>query len=292
MTLADLVPPLLTYAELRRRGLSRRQIGRALADGRLLRVRKGRYLAAPADPKAVEAARAGGRLDCLTLLRGLGVFVHAHDDLHFVVPAGSSRLCPPPAGSVRHWRRPSETARAILIEALAQACRCQSVPAAIATLDSAWHRGLIGEDDLDDVFELLPGRYRALRPLLDRRCESGPESLVRLMLRRLGCRFTPQAQIPGVGRVDFLVDGWLVIECDSREFHSDWVTQRADYTRNLAAARQGLVILRITAEDILFRPDDVLLALRGAISARGVIRRVQNSPSARVRRTGALSLAR
>jgi hypothetical protein len=42
---------------------------------------------------------------------------------------------------------------------------------------------------------------------------AGAETLVRLMLRTVGARFEPQVEVPGVGRVDVLVDGWLIVEC-------------------------------------------------------------------------------
>ena len=35
---------------------------------------------------------------------------------------------------------------------------------------------------------------------------------MRLMLRGLGCQIEVQVVIPGVGRVDFVVDGWLIVE--------------------------------------------------------------------------------
>lgn len=267
MTFIELRPPIIPYDDLRARGLSRRQIERMLRGGRLVRVRKGRYVEQPANEQAIEAARLGGRLDCVSLLQALGVFVLARGELHLVVVPGSSRLGPVAGGAVRHWRTTRRGKRAAVIEALAQACRCQAVPAAIATLDSAWHQGLVDAGALDEVFARLPKRYRVLRRRLDRRCESGPESLVRLMLWKLGCAYSPQVSIRGVGRVDFVVEGRLIVECDSREYHSDWNQQRKDYRRDLAAARQGFVTLRLTAEDILYRPDEVFLALRGAVSA-------------------------
>ncbi|MGN8553563.1 UNVERIFIED_CONTAM: endonuclease domain-containing protein [Microbacterium sp. SLM126] len=70
-----------------------------------------------------------------------------------------------------------------------------------------------------------------------------------------------------MGRVDFVVEGRLIVECDSRAHHSDWNQQRTDYRRDLAAAQQGFVTLRLMAEDILYRPDEVFLALRGAVAA-------------------------
>ena len=74
---------------------------------------------------------------------------------------------------------------------------------------------------------------------------------MRLLLRSIGVDFETQVWIPGVGRVDFVVDGWLIIECDSREFHEGWDKQREDRYRDLAAAAQGYVTIRPLASDVL-----------------------------------------
>ncbi len=140
---------------------------------------------------------------------------------------------------------------------------CQEPRAAIATLDSALHLRLIDELDLDDIFAVLPRRYRSLRRLVDASAQSGTETLMRLILRSIGCRIEPQAWFPDVGYVDFLVDGWLVIECDSREFHGGWAAQARDRERDLALARLGVVSLRVTAADIMWRADRVRAAIVG-----------------------------
>lgn len=213
----------------------------------------------------VEAARLGGRLDCVSLLREAGVFVAASAPLHIQITNGASRLPMRPSHVIAHWRdtaadRCSPTAP--WIEALAQACRCQDPRSAIATLDSAWHRGLVDESDLREVFARLPSRYRALQGLLDRRSESGTETLMRLILRTLGCDIRVQQRIPGVGRVDFVVDGWLIIECDSEAHHAGWEAAKRDRRRDMAAAALGYTTIRPIAEDILHHRDELTAALR------------------------------
>jgi len=259
--LAERVLParFLRAQALADRGLTRSDLAQLVAQGRLIRLRRGRY--APGDTAAdlVRAGRAGGRLDCTSLLSAIGVFVHDRDgDLHVQFEMGASRL-PPRAGSVTaHWRRSRagrEQLAADLVEALAQACRCQGVRAAIATLDSAWHHGLVDEEAIATVFDRLPRRYRRLRGLLDRRAESGPETLMRLMLRGLGCDVQVQVTIDGVGRVDLLFDGWLIVECDSRAHHRGWAAQKRDRRRDLAAAALGYTTVRPIAEDILAQPE-------------------------------------
>lgn len=120
------------------------------------------------------------------------------------------------------------------------------------------------------MFSRLPARFQVLESLVDGRAESGPETFVRLMARMLGCDIRLQVFFDGVGRVDLLLDGWLVVECDSREFHSDWAQQEVDHDRDLALATLGYSTLRLTAARIMYRPDEVFAALRGLLGQRRV----------------------
>jgi very-short-patch-repair endonuclease len=267
--LPDSVPAVfLSRGALRAQGVGSRELTVAVRDGILLRPRRGRYLPAPCHPVALGAAGAGGRVDCVSLLALLGVFVEDSPVLHVQIAPDATRL-PRHAWRIRrHWRATSAEPDAVivpLIEALAQSVRCQPPRAAIATLDSAWHLRLVDEVGIAQVFALLPRRYRRLRALLDRRAESGTESFVRLMLRGLGCRFDLQAEIPGVGFVDLLVEGWLIIECDSAEHHSEWRSRKRDIRRDAVAASLGYVTVRLLAEDILFHPEQVVATLRAVL---------------------------
>ncbi|MCC4248347.1 endonuclease domain-containing protein [Microbacterium testaceum] len=194
-----------------------------------------------------------------------------------------SRLPDRPPDVVAHWRstgaRPGHL-HADLVEALAEAFRCQGPRAGLASVDSAWNKHLITREEVDAVFARLPRRFRRLRALADRSAEAGSETFVRLMLRSLGARFETQVRIAGVGRVDFLVDGWLIVECDSRAHHSSWEEQLRDRRRDRVAAELGYATLRLVAEDILYRPDAVQRALAGVL--RGGRRRRRREASGEV----------
>ncbi|MEU1972807.1 hypothetical protein ABZ477_14205 [Microbacterium sp. NPDC019599] len=151
---------------------------------------------------------------------------------------------------------------------MAQSTACQTPRAAVATLDSALHLGLIRPEDLDEIFSAVPARRRVLRNFIDGRAESGPETLVRLMALALGFDVEVQVHIRTVGRVDLVLDGWLVVECDSEKFHSGWASQKADRRRDLALAALGYSSVRPIAEDIFFHPEVVVNALRGLRDAR------------------------
>lgn len=241
-------------------------------DGALLKLRKGAY--APADTPAdcVVAGKLRGRLAGVSELRRRGVFVLESPAIHMHIEPNASRL--PHASREyrvhRHalCRSPHPSSLSVeVFDALIEAVQCQAPRAAIATLDSALHHRLLRVEDLDELFSALPRRYRRLQRLLDGRAESGPETLGRLMLRTLGVPFDVQVQIDGVGRVDFLVAGWLIVECDSKEFHSIWEDQLRDHRRDMAAAALGYVTLRVTAEDIMWHAESVQRALRGMLAA-------------------------
>lgn len=251
----DLHPDhVYVHADLKAAGLSQGRITHLVRSGGLLRARQGVYLHPASSSLGVVAARAGGRVACTSLLAELGVFVLDRGSVHVQVSAHATRLRPT-AGVHLHWapmhRTPSpRSLRVEIFDALLQSVICQPPRAAIATLDSALHLGLIDEDGLDELFRLLPRRRRALRGLVDGQRESGPETFVRLLLRALGLQFQCQVWIDGVGRVDFVVEGWLVIECDSRAHHGGWEAQVADRRRDLALAARGYASIRPIAADI------------------------------------------
>ncbi|MDZ8201514.1 hypothetical protein RZO50_08300 [Microbacterium sp. SSW1-59] len=251
--------------------------------GWLVRARRDRYLASTAPADLIRAVRVGGRLTCLALLRLLQVFVFTRGGLHVQMSANASRMrspldrATPLAGRdtrevVLHWVPLLRTLGADdpcvhVVDALAHAVRCQPARHAVATLDSALHRGLVGEAEIAEIFASLPSKYRIVRALLDHRAESGTETLMRLMVRAAGATYDLQVVIDGVGRVDILVDGWLVIECDSEEFHSSWRQQLKDRRRDLALAQRGYATWRVTAAQILYQPQEVAAGLRGLLGA-------------------------
>lgn len=272
---------VLTRAELLMNGLTPWQLRRALAEGRLIRLRRDRYVSASSamDAQAGEAVRVGGRLACVSLLALLEVFVRSSSVLHVHVARNASRHRVP-SGAVPmrlHWQRlvaePASRHAVSIADAVRCGILCQTPRDAVATLDSVLHQGLMRWDELHALVRTLPARYGVLMSLTDARAESGTESLVRLMLRHLGADVDVQVQIPTVGRVDLVVDGWLIVECDSREFHEGWERQRADRRRDIAAARLGYTTIRPLAEDVLYAPDELFQALAAVVAHGSPARR-------------------
>jgi very-short-patch-repair endonuclease len=98
----------------------------------------------------------------------------------------------------------------------------------VVIADAALHRGLIDHDDLARAalrVRRLKGaeRARVLPTLSSGLAESPGESLLRLRLLRMGLDVTEQYSMPwveGEPRVDFLVEGRLVVEFDGQGKYS------------------------------------------------------------------------
>lgn len=263
-----------TRADLLASGMRGRDITASVRRGHLIRARRDRYVLADTGGEVIEAVRIGGRLSCISLLKSLGVFVHRCERIHVFVERGTSRIRPvDESRTIVHWAAPSGDEAPLhvapLLDAVRQAVRCQQPRAAVATLDSLLHHGLVTRAQLEEVFRSLPARHQALLRVVDGSAESGPETYMRLILRAIGVSFETQVLLPGVGRVDFVVDGWLIIECDSREFHSGWDSQVRDRRRDSAAAQRGYVTVRPIAADILRDDNSVRQMLEGVIRALG-----------------------
>lgn len=277
-------------------GLTMREISALVSAGALARPRDGVYVRADVDEDVLDACRVGGRLACTSELARLGVFVMESSSLHVHLKANAARLGTVARPIRRHWRLPhrepaQQSTSVDVFDAVLQSLRCQPIRESIATLDSVLNLGLLRLDEVDEIFELLPRRFRRMRPMIEPRCESGSETYVRLMLRALGVPFEVQVEIAGVGRVDFLVAGWLIVECDSKAHHSDWDAQRTDRRRDQAAAALGFSTYRPIAEDIFWHAEDVRDALAGllgrnvdrsSVRRRAAERRVRGGGSRRV----------
>ena len=276
---------ILTRLDLLDLGFSPKTITKGVREGTITRLRRDRYVLTDESDRVRTAVRIGGRLTCVSAIAEISrdAFVFAEDHIHVHAERRSSRLRSADDPKNR-WSRAGATGVRVswgdlteppagrhlvaIVDSVRVLIRCRPEREAVATLDSLLRMGLITMPQVREAVASLPARCRRILALLDPRAESGPESLMRLILCDLGVEFSLQVKIVGVGRVDFVVDGFLIIECDSKAFHQGWEKQRQDRMRDLAAAAQGYFTLRVLAEDLLYRPQRVADAVRGLLEAR------------------------
>lgn len=223
------------------------------------------------DPHLIEAVIVGGVMGCTSALQAAGVFVGDSTRCHIHVAPHASRLRRATsrprneAEPVIHWDetrwRGATSAAVSLSDALAKSLQCQSRWESVATFDSALHLGLVSRRRVEAILRTVAPPYRDLGALLDPRAESGPESILRMIVTEAGLRTRLQVTFPGVGRVDMVVEGCVVVEADSRLAHDGWEHHVRDRGRDLALARLGMPSLRPSYQHIMHAPGDVAAAV-------------------------------
>jgi len=98
------------------------------------------------------------------------------------------------------------------------------------------------------------------------------ETLARVLFRDAGIRVETQVWIDGIGRVDFLLEGFLIVELDGLAFHLDPRQFKKDRRRDNAAIRRGLLVLRYFYDDVVHAPQAMLDEVREVLRT-GSLRR-------------------
>lgn len=231
------------------RGMSRHTLEANLAAGSLRRIRIGVYATPWACDDVLAAAMHGGSLACTSAARHAGLWVLATPGLHVWVGQDGHPRDHPGCECTMHWTqgRPGRSfTPPTVVEVLLQMLGCAGAEAFFAALESALRQHKLSRDDLHRLARRLNRPGRALVRFASGSSDSGLESLFRLRLRAWTARMRQQAAIPGVGRVDFLIDGWLIVELDGDLGHDDASSRRKDLARDVRATVQGYTTLRFT----------------------------------------------
>ena len=225
----------------------------AVRRGEVESLGTGTYALPGAEHDAVTAARLRGWLTCCSAARLYGLDVLAIPSKpHIAVP----RNRPTTSDLAIVHRVDTRRSGAVvpLVASLLVALRCLPPMEAVVFVESAVRQGQAGVAGLRSRLR-GPGSVEARRvlDLVDGRSGSLIETVLRLALRQARLPVEPQVFIAGVGRVDLLVGGWLVVEVDGFAYHSERAQYRADRLRGNGLVARGYVLLRFTYEDVMFR---------------------------------------
>jgi very-short-patch-repair endonuclease len=265
-----------TY-ELHGDGFTRGDIRRAVQHRLVIRVRQGWYALPGVRPELIQAARVGGRLTCLSGIRLHGAWQYPTGVLHVSTAANSCRLREPTDKARRlsasapvqvHWRDHEPSGSRLLLaplDCLSDLVHCQEPEIVMTAVDSALHNGIISIEQWQHLLSRAPAEARNAMADAEPRCESGTETLTRIRLTPFGLQICPQEQIPGVGRVDFLIGERLVIEVDGAEYHTDPERFEADRRRDAVLSRLGYRVLRFSYRQVMYRWQEVEDAVLAAV---------------------------
>ncbi|GAB3651308.1 hypothetical protein GCM10027591_08690 [Zhihengliuella somnathii] len=234
-----------------------------------LRVRRGILVHRDAPPDLRLAATLGGALTCASAATFYRLWVRDPPEQAHIAFTRGQRV-PRTVNAHRRYsdQAISRTAVLPLAEVCAHALTCLGPAGAISLVESAI---ILHRLDAGEIRRFLGNRHgRALALLGQVRGGAGSllEVEMRLMLDELGVRYTAQCRLPGIGRVDFLVEGFLIIETDGWAFHGSRDQWRTDMDRTTRGIVDGYVTLRFRAEQLWHRSEEVratILAVLGRL---------------------------
>lgn len=172
---------------------------------------------------------------------------------------------------VLHRRAVDAGARVTALrQTLLDCCRCLPLAQAVSVLDCALRQGRVEPAELAGLpARTGPWAARVAHAvsLIDPKAQSVLESAARVLLLQADVgSVASQVHVPRVGWVDFVIDGWLVIETDGRAVHLDSFAE--DRRRDAELVRAGFVVLRFTYADVERRPQWVVQVVRAALRQR------------------------
>ncbi|WP_062467284.1 DUF559 domain-containing protein [Demequina maris] len=255
---------------LRRLGVTASALRAHVADGSIVRVRRGCYALPTADPVTVAETAWRGRATCVTVAARCGLpLLTAHEGIHLAIPRGrnhGSDHLGLPAQVVAH--HVDDTHRAgTFAGAVDLTCRCATREEQLVLVDAALARGLLRREDVAGFVATSAERRAFLQRHASGLAGSMLETLTGLLLRRARLGFRQQVAIDGLGRVDFVVEGRLIVEVDGRATHDNPAQFAEDRRRDRAAVAAGYRVLRFTYADVVRRPETVLADVRAALAA-------------------------
>lgn len=253
--------------ELHDRGVTRKALQRAVAELRVLRVREGWYVAVGASPELVAAVRHGGVLGCLSAAEVHGLWVPEFAGIHVWMHEGAHRRSHEKCTCVAHWDLPPrEEARSVSVEhALAQVAECAGGEAFFVCLESALRHRKLSAKGERWLRLVLPRAMVEIIELARDDADSGIESIVRYRFHCLGISMKSQCEVPGVGRVDYLIGDRLLIEVDGKENHDGPSERHKDLIRDAQAAALGLETLRFDYAMVMYDWNLVEAAVRSRV---------------------------
>ncbi len=245
-------------------GFSASSLYRAVQCGAVSRPTRG-VLALHGTPSdAIAVAALGGRLTCVSLLHRLkvplrevpaGVHVGLGVNQHRTATSAALRETLMHRSGLISQGRQSPGVNGVpattTATALDIASGCLDPLDHLIATDGALRMGLVTRADLSFARRGARARGMWLTRYADASAESLLETVSRWALTDAGFRVDSQVVIPGVGRVDLLVEDSVVVELDGREHHGTREAFARDRRRDRSLLAWGLKVLRFTYLDVL-----------------------------------------
>ncbi|WEK60239.1 MAG: DUF559 domain-containing protein [Candidatus Microbacterium colombiense] len=253
--------------DLQRLGFTRQHLAGQVRLGNIERIRDGVFAAAPLTPDVRTATAHGGALSCASVLRASGIWVLPQVTApHVWLGPMQHALGHARCTCISHYYDGNPPLGSASVEtALLHLRRCAGDEAFFAAYESAWRTGRTDRRMRSRIRSALPRTARWLVDIARPDADSGLESLLRLRLHLLGLELECQVRISGVGRVDFVIDQWIILEADGEENHGSPSRRHRDLLRDAAASHLGYETLRFDYAQVVHDWPTVQAAILGAL---------------------------
>lgn len=254
--------------EMRLAGVTDWALRAARERGSVDSPRRGVYALPGSDPVDVARVTWDCHPTCVTAAARLGLPVmRKFQELHMGFAPGrnsTGRHAWPPKTVKVHMSERLRWGSDAAADVIDAAGRCVTAIDQLVMVDSALNQGLMTEDEIAGFRYTPRSRSRWLARHCDSRSQSPLETIVRFSLRQVGLDVQPQFAIPGVGRVDLLVNNRVVVETDGRATHALEAAFEVDRRRDRAAVLAGYVVLRFGYRDVVENLDGLVAEVRAA----------------------------
>ncbi|WP_062292696.1 DUF559 domain-containing protein [Demequina phytophila] len=256
--------------DLLAKGVTRALLSAAVAEGAVRRPMYGIY--ALPDASTAQILRAAYRADlaCMSLCVDAGLPTMDGDTrTHLWVPRNRARRADdrrPVNGVVIHRHdHVATTADERLAVGLDLMGLCHDRMAQIVAIDAALRLGKLTPARIEAFTHTDRDRLRWLLAHCDGLSQSILETIARVTLVAAGFRVVSQAKVPGIGHVDLLVEGRVIVELDGKEHHDKPGAWEEDIRRNNAAAAAGLHDLHFTYATVMYDRPAMVRMVRQAL---------------------------
>lgn len=248
-------------------GFSRPDLRKLTAAG-ALQPQRGVFALPDCEPAFLTAVKNRARVSCASGAKHYGLWLRDS-------PRQSHLSCNHGHGSgfIRHrterFAPHADLPLAAVEDVVLHALACLPVPASTALATSAMRLHGVPLALLESQLTAArSGTALSALHTVDLRAESLVEVEALYLFARLGLELDLQVQLTGIGRVDFLIEGFLIVEIDGFAFHSSRDAMRRDVSRNNASTLNGYAVLRYMPEHIWYESERVVAEIMAVLHGR------------------------
>ncbi|MBQ1443116.1 MAG: type IV toxin-antitoxin system AbiEi family antitoxin domain-containing protein [Renibacterium sp.] len=245
-------------------GVPESALRRAVESGAVVRHGSGVYALPGTSQQRIAVYRAAGVPACLNAAQDRGWWIlQPPTTPHIAVDHGR-----PVPEVIKHRSRLPLSALDIVLQVL----HCAPELDALVVLCSAIRTK---EVSIQEVAQRLCGqrsaKARSILQRFDPHSESVLEVASRFQLENAGFIVASQVYLPGLGRMDQLIDGVLALELMGKEFHLSAAAFEEDLRRFNQYTVSGVPVLRVGYAQVIYRPAEFIALVRQALATISAI---------------------